>query len=289
VTDIAEVGSAPRTFAGTYRRRPSLVITLCIVFACAVVVMAILGDLITPYPPDQQDLTAALQKPSAEHLLGTDSLGRDVLSRIIVGARSALVGPVLIAVGSMLLGSIFGLLAGYRGGRVDATIMRAADLIWSIPALLVIIVVAGAFDGGYWLAVGLLLILTTPFDTRVVRGATLEQVPRPYVEAAKVLGISDTKIMFFHIWPNISPVVIANTFLVFAGALVGLAGLSFLGLGVPPGTPDWGLMLSEGRALIFANPVASLVPGAMIALLAMSMSLIGDRVFAVLTSRGVTR
>src|SRR5207247_1696651 len=151
------------------------------------------------------------------------------------GARSAFIGPLLIAVGSGVLGSLLGLFAGFRGGRADALIMRWVDLMWSIPALLVIIVLAGTFGGGYWFAVGLLLFLTTPFDTRVVRGATLEQAPRPYVEAAKTLGVSGRRIMWFEIWPNVSALVVANTFLVFAGALAPLSGLSFLGLGLSPG------------------------------------------------------
>src|SRR5262249_48054392 len=141
----------------------------------------------------------------------------------------------------------------------------------------------------YWLAVGLLVVLTTPFDTRVVRGATLEQVPRPYVEAAKTLGVSDRRIMALHIWPNVSATAVANTFLVFAASLVALSGLSFPGLGSPAGTPDWGLMLAEGRALLFANPVAALAPGAMIVLTATSMNLIGDWLYERLSSRGATR
>jgi peptide/nickel transport system permease protein len=129
----------------------------------------------------------------------------------------------------------------------------------------------------------------TPFDTRVARGATLEQVPRPYVEAARTLGVSDRRIMLFHIWPNIAPVVVANSFLIFASALVSLSGLSFLGLGSPPGTPDWGLMLTESRRLLFSTPVACLAPGVMIILTATAMNLIGDWLYEHIASRGATR
>jgi peptide/nickel transport system permease protein len=167
--------------------------------------------------------------------------------------------------------------------------MRWVDLMWALPAMLVIIVVAGAFGGGYWFSVGLLVILTMPFDLRMARGATLEQVPRPYVEAAKTLGVSDWRIMYLHIWPNISSVVVANAFLVFAGALVVLSGLSFLGLGVRPGTPDWGLMLSEGREFLFVNPVAVLAPALAIVLTATCMNLIGDWSYERLSSRGANR
>jgi peptide/nickel transport system permease protein len=270
-------------------RRVSAVIALCFLVITAVTVMMTFGDLIAPQDPREQDLSVVLAHPSGAHWLGTDALGRDIFSRLIAGARSAVVGPLVVAASSMVLGSLLGLFAGYRGGRTDALIMRWADMMFALPDLLVLIVVVGAFGGGYWLAVALLVVLTTPFFTRVVRGATLEQVPRPYVEAAKTLGVSDRRIMLFHIWPNVSAVVVANTFLVFAAVLVGLSALSFLGLGVPPGTPDWGLMLAEGRNLLFANPVASLAPGAMIVITAMATNLIGDWLYEWLSSRGATR
>lgn len=251
--------------------------------------MVIFGNFIAPQNAHALNLQEALRKPSGAHWLGTDALGRDVLSRIVVGARSAFVGPLIIALASMLVGNVLGLMAGYYGGWVDAAIMRWVDLMWAVPGLLVIIVVAGALGGGYWLAVTVLFVLTIPFDTRVVRGVTLEQAPRPYVEAAKTLGVSDTRIMLSHVWPNVSATAVSNTFLVFAGALVALSGLSFLGLGVSPGTPDWGLMLAEGRALLFANPVACLAPGVMIVLTATCMTLVGDWFYDVLASRGALR
>jgi peptide/nickel transport system permease protein len=261
----------------------------CFFIVGVVAIMAIFGAAIAPYGPNTQNLTDVLAPPSGAHWLGTDSLGRDVFSRLIAGARTACVGPVLIAYISMLAGNALGLLAGYRGGRVDSVIMRWVDLMWSVPGLLVIIVVAGAVGGGYWLSVVLLIVLTIPFDTRVIRGATLEQVPRPYVESAKTLGVSDWRIMFFHIWPNVSPIAIANAFLVFASSVGFLAALSFLGLGASPGTPDWGLMVSEGIQDLFVNPVAVLAPAAMIVLIATAMNLIGDWSYEQLASRGATR
>lgn len=267
----------------------SPVMVVCFLIVAGVVVMAVLGSVVAPYGPGAQNLAIALAKPSGAHWLGTDSLGRDVFSRLVAGARTAFIGPLVIAAGSMLLGNLLGLLAGYRGGRADAVIMRWVDLMWSLPGLLVIIVVAGALGGGYWQAVALLIVLTVPFDTRVVRGATLEQVPRPYVEAARALGVPGRRIMVLHIWPNVAPVAVANSFLVFAGSLGFLAGLSFLGLGVAPGTPDWGLMLAEGEQLLFANPVAVLAPGLMIVVTATSMNLIGDWLYERLSSPGTGR
>jgi peptide/nickel transport system permease protein len=270
-------------------RRLSSLVTACLCVVGVVVGLAILGSLIAPFDPKAQNALVGLSSPSRSHWLGTDTLGRDVFSRLIVGARTALVGPLLIAAGSMLFGNLLGLAAGYYGGKVDAVIMRWVDAMWAIPALLIIVVVAGTFGGGYWTAVFLLVILTTPFDTRVVRGAALEQTPRPYVEAARTLGVSDVRVMLLHIWPNVSSVAVANSFLVFAGALVGLSGLSFLGLGAAPGTPDWGLMVAEGRSLLFANPVAALAPGAMIVLTAVSMNIVGDWLYELLAGRGTGR
>jgi peptide/nickel transport system permease protein len=270
-------------------RRISLVLALCFVIVGGVVVMAIVGPVIAPFDPGQIDLSASLERSTNTHWFGTDVLGRDIVSRIIAGARLALLGPLVVAASSMVIGNILGLRSAYRGGRIDGLTMRWVDLMWAVPGLLVIIVVAGAFGGGYWWSVGLLIVLTIPFDTRVVRGAALEQLPLPYVEAAKALGVSDRRIMFLHIWPNISGVAVANTFLIFSGTLVSLAGLSFLGIGVHPGTPDWGLMVAENRALLFASPLPVLAPALMIVLTAAAMNLIGDWLYDRLSNRGATR
>jgi peptide/nickel transport system permease protein len=271
------------------RHAVSPVIWLSFVIVAGVLAMAVFGALLAPQNPAAQNLAIVTAPPSAAHWLGTDALGRDVLSRVIAGSRTAFFGPLVIAAASFLLGNLLGLFAGYRGGLADAVIMRWVDFMWSLPALVILIVLAGTVGSSYWLAVGALIVLTVPFDTRVIRGATLEQVPRPYVEAAKTLGVPRWKIMLFHVWPNVSPVAVANTCLVFAGSLVTLAGLEFLGLGLPPGTPDWGLMLSQNEALLFTNPLATIAPGVMIVLTAIAMNLIGDWLFEQLTSRGAGR
>jgi peptide/nickel transport system permease protein len=267
----------------------SPVIWLSFIVIAGVLAMALFGALLAPQNPATQNLALVTAPPSGAHWLGTDALGRDVLSRVIAGSRTAFFGPLVIAAASFVLGNLLGLFAGYRGGLADAVIMRWVDFMWSLPALVILVVLAGTVGSSYWLAVAALIVLTVPFDTRVIRGATLEQVPRPYVEAAKTLGVPRWKIMLFHIWPNVSPVAVANTCLVFAGSLVTLAGLEFLGLGLPPGTPDWGLMLSQNEALLFTNPLATIAPGVMIVLTAIAMNLIGDWLFEQLTSRGAGR
>jgi peptide/nickel transport system permease protein len=271
------------------KRRPPVVIAVCFGFLMLIVVLVVFGPLVAPQDPAEQDVLGSLAPPSAEHWLGTDGLGRDVFSRLIVGTQSAVIGPLVVAAVSMLCGNLLGLLAGYRGGIVDSLLMRWVDLMVAIPSLLLIIVVAGALGGGYWLAVALLAILTIPIDSRIIRAATLEQVPRPYVEAAKTLGVSDRRIMIRHIWPNVAAVAVANTVVIFAGSLVAVAGLSFLGLGAEPGTADWGQMLSENQPLLFTNPVATIAPGIAIVLTATAVNLIGDWVYEKMSSRGASR
>lgn len=271
------------------RGRFPITIALSLAFVVLVVVCAIFGSLIAPKDPDAQDLLVGVSPPGGEYWLGTDDLGRDVFSRTIVGAQTAIMGPILIALGAMLIGNALGLLAGYKGGWLDAGILRWVDLTYALPGLLVAIVIVGVLGGGYFVAVALLILLMSPYDTRIVRGATLEQRHLPYVEAARTLGLPARRIMTRHIWPNLLPFVVANTFLTFAFALVTLSALSFLGLGVGPGTADWGRMLSESRTLLFDNPAAALAPGVMIVLTAASMNLIGDWYYERLSDRGRAR
>lgn len=248
-----------------------------------VVICALFGSAVAPDSPFTQRLELGDAPPSAEFLAGTDLLGRDVLSRVIYGGWTALVGPIVVAVGAWMIATILGLVSGYLGGWVDSSIMRWVDFMLALPAPLIAIVVVGVVGGGYWTAVLVLIILFTAPDTRIVRSAVLEQRPRPYIDAARALGISKTRILFVHILPNVLPIILAYVVLDFAFALVNLAGLSFLGLGVEPGTPDWGRMLFENRTILFTNPMALLLPAAMVILTAVSMNLIGDWLFERLT------
>jgi len=282
-TPAAEL-AAPRA-----RRGFSLAVGLAFVVFAVVVFCAAFGPWIAPHDPNEQDLLFSLTGPSREHLLGTDDLGRDIASRTIVGARTAVVGPLLIAFGALLIGSVLGLLAGYLGGLSDSSISRWVDLVYAMPALLVAIVVVGVLGGGYFLAVGLLVVLFSPIDTRIVRGATLDQRSRPYVEAARMLGLSNRRIMVGHIWPNVMPLALANAFLTFGFSIVALASLSYLGLGVGPGTADWGRMLSDSRTLLFDVPAAAVAPGIAIVVTAASVSVIGDWLYERLSDRGRAR
>lgn len=274
--------SAP-AIGETRRRKQPLPLPVFVLFAAliiaAVVICAVLGERIAPDSPFLQRLGVGDTPPSQDHIAGTDLLGRDVLSRVIYGARTALAGPVVVAAGAFAISTLLGLLSGYLGGLVDSAIMRWVDFMFALPGPLVAIVVVGVVGGGYWTAVLVLVVLFTAPDTRIVRSAVLEQRPLAYIDAARTLGISKTRILFVHILPNIAPIILAYVVLDFAFALVNLAGLSFLGLGVEPGTPDWGRMLFENRTILFSNPAALLLPAGMIILTAVSMNLVGDWLF----------
>lgn len=210
------------------------------------------------------------------HPLGTDALGRDVLALTLAGARSAVLGPVVVAAGSLLLGLVLGTLAGYRGGVVDAVVSRYADLTLAMPALLLAIVVAGVVGGGYWITVLVLVVLFSPGDIRLVRTTVLQLRHRPYIEATRVLGISPVRVMVRHVLPNVRPLALTSFFLNVAYALVSMSGLSFLGLGVAPGAADWGRQLADGRELLYDNPAAAVVPGLAIILVATAVNVVGD-------------
>ncbi|WP_320780481.1 ABC transporter permease [Streptomyces sp. CRN 30] len=263
---------------GTARGGSRVLTWACAAVAAVLLAAAVAGQWVFP-DWDRQDLMTGAAMPGGGHPLGTDGLGRDIARMLVAGARGTLVGAALVAAGSMLIGNVLGLAAGYLGGVTDALVRRWADLLLALPALLVTIVVAGIGGGGYALAVCVLIVLTSPGDIRLVRSAVLEQRHLAYVEAARVLGLSKVTVMVRHIWPNVLPVVVANTLLNFAGAVVALSSLSFLGLGVPPGAPDWGRMLAENRTLLYDNPSAALAPAVAVVVSAVVLNLLGDRLF----------
>jgi peptide/nickel transport system permease protein len=279
----AQAGRA-RT-ARARRKRPPLLPAVALLFTACAVLLAIAGSWIAPQDPGAQHLLVGVSTPSGSHWLGTDSLGRDIFSRLMAGARSAVFGPIVVALGAMLIGNVLGLISGYFGGWRDSLTMRVVDVVYSLPALILAIVVVGVLGGSYVFTLAVLIFLFAPHDTRIVRAAVLEQRALPYVEAARLAGVGSVRMMVRQIWPNLRWLVLAQTFLTFALALVTMSSLAFLGLGVPPGTPDWGRMLAEGQDALFDNPVAAIAPGVLIALTAASMTLVGDWVQEVLGDR----
>jgi peptide/nickel transport system permease protein len=272
---MAEILELQRAEATRGRRVP-FTVAVALALLAVLVVFAVFGSTIAPHDPDEQRLFVSDTPPSAEFWAGTDQLGRDVLSRSIVGARTALVGAVVVSVGAFAIATVLGLISGYLGGATDAVVMRSVDLMLALPGLLIAIVVVGVVGGGFWVAVLVLIVLFAAPDTRIVRSAVLEQRPLAYIEAARTLGVSKPRVMFGHILPNITPIILAYIVIDFAFALIALASLSFLGLGVDPGTADWGRMLFENKGLLFSNPWAVVVPALFIIAAAASLNLAGD-------------
>ncbi|HEX9065431.1 MAG TPA: ABC transporter permease [Streptosporangiaceae bacterium] len=283
-----EAASIAGAFAGRRRRLPVSVV-LSVLLLALVAICAIAPGLVAPHA-DRQDILLGVTGPgTAGHLLGTDDLGRDILQLTLGGTRSAVAGPLLIALGSMLFGLAFGTTAGYLGGLLDGLIARWADLLLALPAVLLAIVVAGIVGGGYGVTVAILIVLFSPSDIRLIRGAVIEQKTQPYVESAKVLRMPAWRIMYRQILPNVMPVVIANFMLNIAYAIVAMSSLSYLGLGVGPGAPDWGRQLSDGQSILASNPAAILAPGILIVLTATAINVLGDWLFDRLNERVAAR
>jgi peptide/nickel transport system permease protein len=258
------------------RRRPSATAVLAFVVLGLTAGAVAFGGLLYPDAMRQDILSGLLPAGAPGHPLGTDELGRDVWAMTVAGAASALIGPICVAIGSMILGIVLGTLAGYERGWLDVVISRWTDLLLALPVLLAAIVVSGVFGGGYWVTVVLLILLFSPSDIRIVRAGVLEQSARPYIEAARMLSLSRWRVMFRHILPNVSTLVLTNVMLNVAFALVAFSSLSFLGVGVPPGTADWGRQLTDNRAIMFDNPAAVIVPAGLIILVASAVNLAGD-------------
>ena len=240
------------------------------------VVMALFAPLIAPYHPDAANFSVAFQPPSAQHWLGTDDLGRDVLSRIIYGAQGSLLSAVLIVVLSLAVGVPLGLVSGYYGGIVDDVIMRLTDAGLAFPALVLAMALAWVLGPSLFHAILAIGLVTIPQFARVTRAQVLEVRSRPYVEASQCLGASASRIMFRHILANAATPIIVIATLNIGAALLSVASLSFLGLGPPPPAPNWGEMLEEGSQYLTNAPWISLFPGAAIFLAVLGFNTLGD-------------
>ncbi|TWP33692.1 ABC transporter permease [Leekyejoonella antrihumi] len=270
-------------------QRVPVVAVICGLVLLAVLVCVVAGGWLAPQDPSAQNPLLSAMAPGHGHLLGTDELGRDVLSRLLSGARSSVVGPLVVAAGCLLIGATLGMAGAYFGGVVDTAVNRLADMVYALPALLIAIVVLGVVGGGYWITVAVLLLLSLPYEIRLCRSAAMVEVRLPYVDAARTIGISAWRIIFRHVLPNILPTVVATFLLDFVGALVGFAALSYLGLGVPPSSPSWGTTLAEGQSLITQNPWLSIAPAVLIIVTASSATLLGDWGHELLAHAGTQR
>ena len=255
-------------------RRKGAVVGMAVI--ATFILLALFAPVIAPYDPIATSWTLVRKPPSALHWFGTDELGRDVLSRVIYGARASLLAGAISVGIAVCIGVPFGLLSGYRGGVIDALISRITDAMLACPFLILAIALAaflGPSLGNAMIAIG---ITTTPIFIRLTRGQTMNVKVEDYVEAARAMGNPRWRIALFHILPNIMPALLVQATLSIAAAIIAEAALSFLGLGQQPPTPSWGSMLNSAQRFLTTAPWMALWPGLGIFLVVLSFNLVGD-------------
>ena len=249
------------------------------------ILAAIFADVLAPYSPIELDISSILVEPSPEHLFGTDQFGRDIFSRVLFGARISLrVGLISVMIAGVV-GGMLGMVAGYWGGFLDTLIMRLMDAMLAFPGLLLalsIVATLGPSMTNVMIAVG---ISWVPSCARLVRGTVLSAKQNLYIEAARTVGASAPRIMFVHLLPNVAAPVIILSSLGVPGSIITAASLSYLGLGAQPPTPEWGLILSEGRSFLQSAWWISTFPGLVIMFTVFAINLLGDGLRDVLDPR----
>ncbi|HEX5596646.1 MAG TPA: ABC transporter permease [Micromonosporaceae bacterium] len=293
-TTQAVVEAAPPTrsrqlLAALVRDRLAL---LGLILVALLVLAAIFAPWLAPYPEQGAGVAEVGDRnlaPSAAHWLGTDALGRDLLSRIIMGARPALLTPLAVVGLAILIGVPLGLVAGYRGGRLDELIMRVADMFLAFPPLLLAMVIVALLGPSLLNAALALAVSWWPWYARLVRGLTASLRERPFVEGARTLGLRDTTVLVRHVLPNAAAPVIVQASVDIGTVILAAGSLAFLGLGAQPPVPDWGLMVAEGRTYVLSQWWLSAFPGAAIFLAVLGFNLLGDALRDVLDPRSVTK
>lgn len=276
-----------RRSIGRLLRMP-VVVTGFVILA-ALVIAALFGEWIAPYGANDTNVANAFAPPGAEHWLGTDNLGRDILSRIILSA-GAVLQVSFFAVGiALVLGVTLGLLAGYYRGWIDTVVMRIVDVMFAFPVILLAIAIVAVLGPGLNTAIIAIGVVYLPIFARVTRGSVLSVREEPYVKAARSIGIGDARIIASHILPNVSAPIIVQTSLSFAFAILSEAALSFLGLGVQPPAPSWGRMLFDAKDYLNQGWWMSVFPGLAIFLTVLAFNLVGDALRDVLDPKTVTR
>jgi peptide/nickel transport system permease protein len=245
----------------------------CIGLIC---VLALVAPLVAPYDPAHQEVRRLFEGPSATHFLGTDDLGRDTLSRLIYGAQPALAVGIIATGLALLVGTALGLIAGYRRGLVEATLMRIMDGMLAVPTLVLALAITSALGPGIVNAMLAIGVTGIPVFARLVRGQTLAIRGLEYVHAAYLLGASPARVVLRHVLPNIVSTIIVQASLSMAMAILAEAGLSFLGLGVQPPAPTWGSMITTARDFLQRDPWLMLAPGAALCLVVLALNLLGD-------------
>ncbi len=257
--------------------------------AAVFLLLTVFAPLVAPYDPADQDLSAALSPPSFDHLLGADQYGRDILSRVIFGSRYALVAIVVADGLALFVGGAFGLVAGFIGGGVDAAIMRLTDVLLAFPYLLLALIIVAALGPSFTNAIIAIGIIYTPQYARLMRGQVLAVQALDYVWAARSVGAGPIRIMLRHVLPNsLSPVLVMAT-LQAGSVVVETAGLSFLGLGAQPPSPDWGALLADGQSYFLTAWWIATFPGLAIFVVVLAFNLVGDALRDQLDPRRASR
>jgi len=249
-------------------------------------VIIVFGPLVAPYPPDQIGTGMPLEMPSTQHLMGTDQLGRDVFSRWLNGGRSVILAPLASVTIALFLGGFFGLLAAYKGGAVDAVVSRIFDVFIILPPLVLVLVLIAGFGSTTPVLIITVALVFAPRMGRVIRGAAQGVVTSDYVSSAQARGERTGAILFREILPNIAAPTIADTALRITYAIIFIATLNFLGLGLQPPASDWGLMVAEYRGFISVQPWATIWPAIGIAALSVSFNLVADSISSHITKTG---
>jgi peptide/nickel transport system permease protein len=262
--------AARRRFGRSISGLAGAVVLLILVLA------AIFSGVVSPYDPVKQDFRIEREPPSLAHPMGVDELGRDILSRVIWGARVSLQAGAMAATIALVIGSALGMLAAFYGGRADTLIMRSMDVLLAFPYLLLAIAVVAILGPGLLTAMIAIGIVHVPNYARIVRGSVLVVRSREYVEAATALGASDLRVMGVHVLPNVLAPIIVQVTLNVGSSIIDTAGLSFLGLGTQPPTPDWGNMLAAGRSELINAPWIATFPGLAILVTVLAFNLMGD-------------
>jgi len=241
---------------------------------------AIFGPLLAPYDPNLPNLSLAWVGPTGGHLLGFDVQGRDVLSRLLVGAQTSMLGPLVVVIVSMITGSLLAVVAAWRRGAADAAISSGLDILFAFPGILLAVLATAVFGAGLTAAAIALSIAYMPYVARVLRSAAFRERSQPYVAALEVQGASATSICFRHLIPNMTPLIVAQATILFGYAMVDLAAISFLGLGVQPPRADWGVMISENQTGIPQGyPLPALAAGVCIVAVVIAFNVLGERLF----------
>lgn len=267
------------------RTRFFVFLTLTVLLFAAV----LFSHLLCPYDPNAQNTAIALQPPSAAHLFGTDRFGRDLFSRVLVGTKTSLLTALFLVAVTAALGTITGMVSGYRGGVLDTLLMRLSDLCLAFPGLLFAMAIAAMLGGGLKNAALALLLTGWPKYARLARSQTLALKDAPFLDACALAGASTTRLLFSHILPNIAPTLLVTAALDIGTTMMELAGLSFLGLGAAPPTAELGSMMSDGRSMLQTSPWVILAPGLAIFIVVSCFNLLGDALRDVLDPRSTSR